>query len=100
MRSLTFKPMHPGEVLREEFMAPLGLTAYRVARAIDVPPNRIQDIARERRNITPGTALRLAKLFGNSAEFWMNLQTHYELECERESSEAAIEAIQQIILED
>lgn len=99
MRSLTLKPMHPGEVLREEYMVPLGLTAYRVARAIDVPPNRIQDIARERRNITPGTALRLAKLFGTSAEFWMNLQTHYDLECERESSEAAIEAIQQIILE-
>ncbi|HBO11953.1 MAG TPA: addiction module antidote protein, HigA family [Halieaceae bacterium] len=99
MRSLTLKPMHPGEVLREEFMVPLGLTAYRVARAIDVPPNRIQDIARERRNITPGTALRLAKLFGTSAEFWMNLQTHYDLECERESSEAAIDAIKQIILE-
>jgi addiction module HigA family antidote len=80
-------------------MAPLGLTAYRVARAINVPPNRIQDIARERRNITPGTALRLAKLFGNTAEFWMNLQTHYDLECERENSEAAIEAIEQIILE-
>jgi addiction module HigA family antidote len=99
MRSLTFKPMHPGEVLREEFMAPLGLTAYRVARAIDVPPNRIQDIARERRSITPGTALRLAKLFGNSPEFWMNLQTHYDLECERESNEAAIEAIKQIAIE-
>ncbi len=99
MSSLTLKPMHPGEVLREEFMAPLGLTAYRVAKAIDVPPNRVQDIARERRNITPGTALRLAKLFGNSPEFWMNLQTHYDLECERQSSEAAIEAIKQIALE-
>jgi len=78
--------MHPGEVLREEFMAPPGLTAYRVARAIDVPPNRIQGIARERRSITPGMALRLPKLFGNSPEFWMNLQTHYDLECERETS--------------
>ena len=54
-------------------MKPLGLSAYRVAKAIDVPPNRIQDIAREERNITPATALRLAKLFGNSAEFWMKL---------------------------
>jgi len=99
MRSLTLKPMHPGEVLREEFMAPLGLTAYRVARAIDVPPNRIQDIARERRNITPGTALRLAKLFGNSAEFWMNLQTHYDLERERDGSEKALDAIKQLALE-
>jgi addiction module HigA family antidote len=99
MRSLTLKPMHPGEVLREEFMAPLGLTAYRVARAIDVPPNRIQDIARERRNITPGTALRLAKLFGNSAEFWMNLQTHYDLERERDGCEKALDAIKQLALE-
>jgi addiction module HigA family antidote len=54
-------------------MKPLGLSAYRVAKASDVPPNRIQDIAREERNIAPATALRLAKLFGNSPEFWMNL---------------------------
>jgi antitoxin HigA-1 len=99
MNSMTLKPMHPGEVLREEFMAPLGLTAYRVAKAIDVPPNRIQDIGREQRNITPATALRLAKLFGNSAEFWMNLQTHYDLEREREASEKAIDAIEQLALE-
>jgi addiction module HigA family antidote len=91
--------MHPGEVLREEFMAPLGLSAYRVAKAIDVPPNRIQDIAREARNITPGTALRLAKLFGNSAEFWMNLQNHYDFEREIETSAEAIDAIEQLAKE-
>ena len=71
MTSMKLKPMHPGEVLREEFMAPLGLSAYRVAKAIDVPPNRIQDIAREERNITPGTALRLAKRSTRSNS-WLN----------------------------
>ena len=99
MNSMTLKPMHPGEVLREEFMEPLGLSAYRVAKAIGVPPNRIQDIAREKRNITPGTALRLAKLFGNSAEFWMNLQNHYDFEREIETSAEAIDAIEQLAKE-
>ena len=75
-------------------MKPLALSAYRVAKAIGVPPNRIQDIVREKRNITPGTALRLAKLFGNSAEFWMNLQNHYDFEREIETSAEAIDAIQ------
>jgi addiction module HigA family antidote len=99
MNSITLKPMHPGEVLREEFMKPLGLSAYRVAKAIGVPPNRIQDIAREERNITPGTALRLAKLFGNSAEFWMNLQNHYDFEREIETSAESIDAIEQLAIE-
>ena len=96
MNNMTTKLRYPGEVLREEFMKPLGLSAYRVAKAIGVPPNRIQDIAREQRNITPGTALRLAKLFGNSAEFWMNLQTHYEFERELETSAEALDAIEQL----
>ncbi len=99
MTSTTLKPMHPGEVLREEFMKPLGLSAYRVAKAIGVPANRIQDIAREKRNITPGTALRLAKLFGNSAEFWMNLQNHYEFEREIEANAEAIDAIEKLAVE-
>jgi len=92
------QPMHPGEVLREEFMKPLGLSAYRVAKAIDVPPNRIQDIAREVRNITPATALRLAKLFGNSPEFWMNLQNHYDIERELQTSAKSIDAIEQLAM--
>jgi len=90
------QPMHPGEVLREEFMKPLGLSAYRIARAIDVPPNRIQDIAREERSVTPATALRLAKLFGNSPEFWMNLQNHYDIERELQASAKAIDAIERL----
>ncbi len=98
MTSVTLQPMHPGQVLREEFMKPLGLSAYRVAKAIDVPPNRIQDIAREERNVTPGTALRLAKLFGNSAEFWMNLQNHCGFEREIEANAKAIDAIDQLAI--
>ena len=89
-------PLHPGETLREEFMKPLGLSARRVAGAIKVPSNRIQDIVREQRNTTPGTALRLARLFGNSAEFWMNLQNHYDFERELETSAEAIQAIKQL----
>jgi len=99
MTSMTLKLMHPGEVLREEFMKPLGLSAYRVAKAIGVPPNRIQNITREERSITRGTALRLAKLFGNSPEFWMNLQNHCDFEREIETSAEAIDAIEQLAAE-
>jgi len=75
-------------------MKPLGLSAYRVAKAIGVPANRIQEIVREKRDISPGTALRLAKLFGNSPEFWMNLQNHYDFEKEIGRNATAIEAIE------
>jgi addiction module HigA family antidote len=72
---------HPGEVLREEFMLPLGLSANALARDLDVPPNRITGIiaARDPRAVTPDTALRLAAYFGTSAEFWINLQAAYDL---------------------
>jgi len=73
-------PIHPGEQLREEFMKPLGLSAYRLAKDIGVPVSRVQDIAAERRTITGDTALRLARYFGTSPEFWLNLQRDYELE--------------------
>jgi addiction module HigA family antidote len=74
------KPVHPGEILREEFMAPLGLTMNRMALDLRVPVTRIADIVAERRSITADTALRLARYFKNSPTFWMNLQTRYELE--------------------
>lgn len=78
-------PMHPGEVLREEFMVPLGLTGGAIARAIGVPRTRIERIAEEKIGITADTALRLARYFGNSTEFWINLQSHYDVEiAERE----------------
>ena len=79
-RDNTLKPIHPGEILREEFMNPLGLTQYRLAKDISVPPRRINEIFHEKRAITADTALRLGRYFGNSARFWMNLQSRYELE--------------------
>ncbi|MCJ2094343.1 HigA family addiction module antitoxin [Methylobacterium sp. J-072] len=70
---------HPGEVLREEFMAPLGLSANRLAAEIDVPPNRLSEIVRERRGVTADTALRLSTRFGTTPQFWLNLQTAHDL---------------------
>jgi addiction module HigA family antidote len=74
------KPVHPGEILREEFMTPLRLSMNKMAMALRVPVTRIADIVNERRGITADTALRLARYFKNSAAFWMNLQTRYDLE--------------------
>jgi addiction module HigA family antidote len=74
------KPVHPGEILREEFLAPLGLSMNKLALDLHVPVTRIGEIVHERRGITPETALRLAQYFRVSADFWMNLQTQYDLE--------------------
>lgn len=84
MSTKRLPPIHPGEVLREEFLDPLGITPYRLARNIDVPPPRINDIVLGKRGISADTALRLARFFGTSARFWMNLQTHYDLEIEKD----------------
>ena len=73
-------PVHPGEVLREDFLVPMGLSAYAVARAIGVPRTRIERLAREETPITADTALRLAKYFGTTAAFWMNMQGQHDLE--------------------
>jgi antitoxin HigA-1 len=75
----TLPPMHPGEMLREEFLKPMQLTPYRVAKACGVPRTRIERIAREELGITADTALRLAKFFGTTPAFWMNLQTRYDI---------------------
>jgi addiction module HigA family antidote len=72
-------PVHPGEQIREEFMKPLGLTAYRLAKDIGVPVTRVQAIVNERRAITGDTALRLGRYFGTTAEFWLNMQRDYDL---------------------
>ena len=72
--------IHPGEILLEEFLSPLGLSQYRLAQDISVPPRRINEIVLGKRSITADTALRLARYFNTSPEFWMNLQTHYDLE--------------------
>lgn len=76
-------PIHPGEVLLEDFLVPLNLTKYRLAKDIGVPPTRIQDIIDGKRGISADTALRLSRYFGMSAELWMNLQNGYELELAR-----------------
>ena len=77
-------PMHPGEVLREEFLIPLGLSAGALAKACGVPRTRIERIANEETAITADTALRLGKALGTSAQLWLNLQTHHDLETLRE----------------
>jgi len=77
-------PIHPGEILAEDFLAGLGITQYRLAKGIGVPPRRINEIVHGKRGITADTALRLARFFGTSAEFWLNLQSHYDLEVSRD----------------
>jgi len=77
-------PIHPGEVLLEEFLEPLDLSQYRVAQDISVPPRRINEIVHGTRSITADTALRLARYFGTSDRFWLNLQTRYDLEMQRD----------------
>jgi addiction module HigA family antidote len=84
------KPVHPGEILREEFMAPLELSMNKMAMALRVPVTRIADIVNERRGITADTALRFARYFKNSPAFWMNLQTRYDLEMAEDEIAAKI----------
>jgi addiction module HigA family antidote len=73
------RPIHPGEILREEFLAPRGMTAHALSKALHVTPSRINDIVREKRGITPDTALRLSRYFGGDAQSWLNLQHTYDL---------------------
>jgi addiction module HigA family antidote len=77
-------PIHPGEILREEFLAPLAISQYRLAKDVSVPPRRINEIVRGMRAITADTALRLARYFGTTDRFWLNLQARYDLEVERD----------------
>jgi antitoxin HigA-1 len=86
-------PIHPGEVLLADFLEPLHLSQNRVALAIGVPPRRINEIVHGKRRITADTALRLARYFGTSERFWINLQSRYDLELERDQLGAALDAI-------
>lgn len=79
-------PVHPGEILKEDFLIPSGMTANQLAMRLQVPPGRITGIINGQRSITPETALRLSKFFGNSPEFWMNLQVHFDLMTARQGS--------------
>jgi addiction module HigA family antidote len=79
MTTNKMRPIHPGEILREEFLVPLGLSANALSMALRVPAPRINDIVRQRRAITPDTALRLGRYFDTTPEFWLNLQSTYDL---------------------
>lgn len=79
MATNKMRAIHPGEILREEYLVPLNLTAHALAMELRAPASRINDIVRERRAVTPDTALRLARCFGTTAQFWLNLQSSYDL---------------------
>ena len=89
----TISPVHPGEVLIEEFLEPLSVTQHRLAVAIGVPPRRINEIIHGTRRITADTALRLSRYFGTSDRFWLNLQTRYDLEMEKDHLGDALQQI-------
>ncbi|MBM81964.1 MAG: addiction module antidote protein, HigA family [Planctomycetaceae bacterium] len=84
MAARKLAPVHPGEILLLEFLEPLGISQYRLAKDISVPPRRINEIVKGARSITANTALRLARYFATSEQFWLNLQSHYDLEVERD----------------
>jgi antitoxin HigA-1 len=86
-------PIHPGEILLEEFLEPMGISQYRLAKAIGVAPRRINEIVHGKRAITADTALRLGRFFGMEAQFWVNLQTHYDLEVAEEALEGTLKRI-------
>jgi addiction module HigA family antidote len=91
MTARKLPPVHPGEILQLEFLEPLGVSQYRLARAISVPPRRINEIVKGMRSITANTALRLARYFATSERFWLNLQSHYDLETERDRLGSALQ---------
>jgi len=84
MSKTKLAPIHPGEILMEEFLKPMEISQYKLAKDINVPARRINEIVQGKRSITPDTALRLSKFFGLSERFWMNLQARYDLEIEKD----------------
>ena len=89
--------IHPGEILLEEFLNPLGISQYRLANAIAVPPRRINEIVHGKRGISPDTALRLARALGTSDRFWMNLQTRYDLDVQSAAHEGELKQIRSLL---
>jgi addiction module HigA family antidote len=89
------KNIHPGEILQEEFLLPLDISAYRLSKDIGIPQTRVSEIVKGNRRITADTALRLSKYFGNSAKFWLGLQDDFDIEEERNNKEAELNAIKQ-----
>ncbi len=83
---MALSPIHPGEILKQQFMVPFGLSANKLAAALGMPPNRISSIVNGARSVTPDTALKLARFFDTTPEFWVNLQSHYDLECAKDEA--------------
>lgn len=92
MTTSTLAPVHPGEVLLEEFLEPMGVSQYRLAKDINVPPRRINEIVHGKRSVTADTALRLSRYFGTSDRFWLNLQTSFNLDVQRDKLGDRLEA--------
>lgn len=90
-------PIHPGEILLEEYLKPLGVSQYQLAKTIGAPATRVSEIVRGRRGISAGTALRLSRALGTSDEFWVNLQAHYDLEVARSEQETELGQIQPLV---
>ena len=88
--------IHPGEILEEEFLKPMGITAYKLSQAIGVPQTRTSQILKGRRRITADTALRLSKYFGTSAKFWLGLQDDYDIEAEKSIKQKELDSIVQV----
>ncbi len=97
MAARKIPPVHPGEILLLEFLEPLGISQYRVAKDIGVPPRRINEIVKGARSITANTALRLARYFATSERFWLNLQSYYDLETERDRLGTSLQKEVQIL---
>jgi len=91
-----FAPTHPGDILKTEFLDPLGISQYRIAKAIDVPPRRINEIVHGKRGISADTALRLSRALGLSDMFWINMQAHYDAEIAREQLAGELASIDRI----
>jgi len=90
------KNIHPGEVLAEEFLKPFNITAYKLAKDIEIPQTRVSEIVKGNRRITADTALRLSKYFGNSAKFWLGLQDDFDIEVEMSTKSATLKTIKSI----
>lgn len=84
MKNEKIAPVHPGEILQEDFLKPLGISQYRLSKDISVPPRRINEIVLGKRSISADTALRLSKYFGTSERFWLNIQARYDLEVQKD----------------
>ena len=100
MKSKKIQPVHPGEVLLEEFLNPMGISQYRLAKDISVPARRINEIIHGKRSISVDTALRLSRYFGISERFWLNLQIRYDLEIQKDRLEKRIENEVKVLLLD